>query len=52
MRIRALSVLRAQQLIIEQYHVTIELSDVNTHNFGPTPRNGLPQGILLKRTGQ
>jgi hypothetical protein len=48
MRRGALSVLRAQQLIIEQYHVTNELSDVNTHNFGPTPRNGLPQELFRK----
>ncbi len=43
MRIRALSVLRAQQLIIEQCHGTNELSDVNIRNFGPTPRRGCPK---------
>ena len=49
MRIRALSVLRAQQLIIEQCHGTNELSDVNIHNFGPTPRKGgAPRNPLEK----
>ena len=50
MRNRALSVLRARQLIIEQCHVTNELSDVNTHNFGPTPRKGVAPRTLYNRT--
>ena len=43
MRSRALSVLRAQQLIIEQCHVTYDCLDVNIRNFGPTPRRGCPK---------
>ena len=51
MRNRALSVLRAQQLIIEQCHVTNDCLDVNTRNFGSTPRKGVAPGNLYKRTG-
>jgi hypothetical protein len=51
MRNRALSVLRARQLIIQQVprkHIVV--CDVNTRNFGSPPRKGLPQELLLKRT--
>ncbi len=55
MRNRALSasVLRAQQLIIEQCHVTNDCLDVNTRNFkfGSPPRKGVAPGNLYKRTG-
>jgi hypothetical protein len=46
---RALSVLRAQQLIIEQCHVTNDCLDVNTRNFGSPPRKGVAPGNLLKK---
>ena len=51
MRNRALSVLRAQQLIIEQCNATNDCLDVNTRNFGSTPRKGVAPGNLYKRTG-
>ena len=50
MRSRALSVLRAQQLIIEQCHVTYDCLDVNIRNFGPTPRKGVAPRSHYKRT--
>ena len=49
MRSRALSILRAQQLIIKQCHVTYDCLDVNIRNFGPTPRKGVaPRNSLEK----
>jgi hypothetical protein len=51
MRNRALSVLRAQQLIIEQCHATNDCLDVNTRNFGSPPRKGAAPGSLFKGTG-
>jgi hypothetical protein len=51
MRNRALSVLRAQQLTIEQCHVTGDCLDVTTRNFGSTPRKGAAPGNLYKGTG-
>ncbi len=58
MRNRALSILRAQQLIIEQCHVTYDCRDgrgsdvtVNTRNFGSPPRKGVAPENHYKRTG-
>ncbi len=48
MRNRALSILRALHLIIEQCHVTYDCLDVNTHNFGSPPREGGVPGNRLK----
>jgi hypothetical protein len=47
MRNKALSVLRAQQLIIHNATQTINCFDVNTHNFGFTP-GGAP-GVLVEK---
>ena len=50
MRRGALSVLRAQQLIIEQCHVTNELSDVGTTTSGSPHVIGEPQIRNLEKS--